>query len=109
MCLLNLCGLRLHCAGKVKKKAVEPGYGELGAVAADGLAEEELDEDGIGGGGVAIESRPAVFGATNHAEDVQQPAWARVGLMDPALKQADQLEGAAEVAKEQQQVWMDER
>ena len=44
---------------------------------------EELDQDGIGGGGVVTESRPAVFGTAKHAEDVKQPAWMRVGLSGP--------------------------
>ena len=49
----------------------------------DDVVDEDLDEDGIGGGGVVSESRPAVFGATNHAEDAQQPAWMRIGLAGP--------------------------
>ena len=111
--LLRLHGLHLYCIGDAKSQAVEAEDEGLGAEEADSLGEEELDQNGIGGGGVATESRPAVFGAANHAEDVQQPVWARVGLVDPALQQRDHLkdepEGAGQVAREQQHLWMDER
>jgi hypothetical protein len=54
----------------------------------DEVFDEGVDEDGIGGGGVVTESRPAVFGASNHAEDAQQPAHMRVGLAGPREVQA---------------------
>ena len=59
------------------------GVGEKmqGGAASDFAEEAEgLDDNGIGGGGVLVESTKAVFGADRHAQDAQQPAHMRVGM-----------------------------
>ena len=71
---------RVYCAAVMKhsKGAGEEMQGEaVGEAVEDG---EGLDQDGIGGGGVLVESTKAVFGADRHAHDAQQPAHMRVGM-----------------------------
>ncbi len=58
----------------------ERAQGEAGGEEGAGNAEEGLDQDGVGGGGVLVESRKAVFGADRHAHDARQPAHMRVGM-----------------------------